>query len=574
MVEQTGATLKKALGQRLVEAGLITPGQLETALHEQQRTGEQLGHILQELGFISEENLSDTLSAEMGMCRVSLESHQFSTQVINLVSARTAREHQLIPLAVEDGTLSIAMADVCDIVAVDAVQRETGFAVKALAASPREIRTAIARYYPDSGSHNARVEELIQEARSDTALQSEEEAAGRAPIMELVDQLILKGIKDGATDIHIEPEEKLVRTRYRLDGILHQGPPIPKSLQAAIISRLKVLADLDISERRIPQDGRIRFAQRGSAVDLRISIYPTAHGENIVLRVLDRSTLSLRLERLGFSDAATQQLKSLVNRPHGMILVTGPTGSGKTTSLYSLLAEIDAIEKNVVTIEDPIEYQLSMIRQSQVNPKIGLTFAAGLRALLRQDPDVILVGEVRDIETARIAVSAALTGHIVLTTLHTNTAAGALPRLIDMGIEPFLLSSAVSGVLAQRLVRTLCRNCKQAYEPGDSEIETLKPVIEMRKAAGIEIPAEIKLFRGSGCPSCRESGYRGRTVIYELITLTEDTRKLVLNQASAGAIAEAAQAQGMRSMFDTGIEKVLDGQTTIEEVMRVCRTMA
>jgi len=293
-----------------------------------------------------------------------------------------------------------------------------------------------------------------------------------------------------------------------------------------------------------------------------------------VLRVLDRNSLSLRLERLGFPDAATQQLKSLANRPHGMVLVTGPTGSGKTTSLYSLLAEIDAIEKNVVTIEDPIEYQLSMIRQSQVNPKIGLTFAAGLRALLRQDPDVILVGEVRDIETARIAVSAALTGHVVLTTLHTNTAAGALPRLMDMGIEPFLLSSAVSGVLAQRLVRTLCRNCKEAYEPAASEIETLKPIIEMRKAAGIEVPPELKLFRGRGCPSCRESGYRGRTVIFELIVLTEETRKLVLNQASAGTIAEAAQAQGMMSMFDTGLQKVLDGETTIEEVMRVCRTMA
>jgi len=554
------APQRKAIGQRLVEEGLISREQLEIALREQKRTGEQLGRILQSLGFVSEDSLCASLSDELGVPRVSLSDYHFDPALMELVPAKLAEEHQLIALSVEDGVLSVAMADPCDIVAVDAVRKHTGRTVKVLAASPREIRVALDRYYADPEKKDSQLEEAIQEAKRGAGLQSPEEAAGQAPIIELVDQLVVKALDDRATDVHIEPEEKLVRTRYRVDGILHQGPSIHKSLQAGLVSRIKIQAELDISERRTPQDGRIRFRSNDSEVDLRVSVYPTAHGENVVLRVLDKSSLNLKLETLGFDRTVVGTLRKMSDQPHGMLLVTGPTGSGKTTTLYSLLAAINSLEKNVVTVEDPIEYQLPMIRQSQVNPKIGLTFAAGLRAILRQDPDVIMVGEVRDLETARIAVSAALTGHFVFTTLHTNTAAGALPRLMDMGIEPFLLSSAVSGVLAQRLARTICAECRQAYEASDAEGEQLG------------CPRGTRLFRGTGCQNCRGTGYRGRTVIYELLVMSDAIRKLTLARASETELAAAGEGDGMKTMQASGREKVLAGVTTLEEVTRVCRT--
>ncbi|HUS57403.1 MAG TPA: GspE/PulE family protein [Planctomycetota bacterium] len=552
---------RKALGQRLVEDGLLTQDQLETALREQRRTGEQLGRILQSLGFVSEENLSALLSDELGANRISLAAMPPNPGAIAMIPPEMAKEFKLVPISCEDNTLTIAMADPCDIVAVDAVRKKTGLAVKVFAASPVDIRTALDRHYSETAKHEALIEEVIEEARRDAALQSDdEEAAGQAPMIGLVNHLIMKALKDRATDIHVEPEEKLVRTRYRVDGILHQGPSIPKTLQSALISRIKIQSSLDISERRIAQDGRIKFRAEGVEIDLRVSVFPTAHGENVVLRVLDKNSLNLRLDQLGFDARTISELRSIADEPHGMLLVTGPTGSGKTTTLYSLLSAINSLEKNVVTIEDPIEYQLPMIRQSQVNPKIGLTFAAGLRAILRQDPDVVLLGEIRDLETARIAISSALTGHFVLTTLHTNTAAGALPRLMDMGIEPFLLSSSVSGVLAQRLVRKVCGECKQEYEASAAEVEQL----------GCSQGA--LLMRGTGCPNCRGTGYRGRTTIYELIVPGDRVRKLILARADETELTEAAEAEGFKPMFEMGREKVLAGITTLEEVTRVCRT--
>jgi type IV pilus assembly protein PilB len=554
------ALKKKALGQRLIDAGLISRDQLETALQEQRRTGEQLGYILQSLGFVTEDSLSASLQEELGASRVSLDAYHLSPDLIAVVPPEMAREYQLVPLAHEDGVLTIAMADPCNIVAVDAVRKAVGCAVNVAAASPAEIRAALERHYTDAAGLDSLIEKIIEEARRAVAPQNAEEAAGQAPIIKLVDNLILKALKDHATDIHIEPDEKLVRTRYRVDGILHQGPSIPKELQPALISRIKIQADLDISERRTPQDGRITFTRNLRDTDLRVSVFPTAHGENVVLRVLDKSNVCLRLDQLGFGAETQSKLKALVQEPHGMLLVTGPTGSGKTTTLYSLLAEVNSLEKNVITIEDPIEYQLPMIRQSQVNPKIGLTFAAGLRAILRQDPDVIMLGEIRDSETARIAISAALTGHLVLTTLHTNTAAGALPRLMDMGIEPFLLSSSVMGVLAQRLVRNVCAECRQTYEASPAEAEQLA------------CQPGTTLYRGEGCPNCRGTGYRGRTALYELILPSDTTRKLVLERAADKQIGDAAEAEGTRPMRQVGREKVLAGVTTLAEVTRVCQT--
>jgi len=558
---QTVPAAKKALGQRLVEDGLISRDQLETALREQRRTGEHLGRILINLGFVSEENLSASLWDELGADRVSLSGIKIAPDVLRMVPPEMARERHLIPLSFEGGMLTVAMADPCDIVAVDALQNKLSCAVRVVAAAPGDIRSAVDRFFSDNARHEALIEEVIEEARRAVALQDGEEAAGQAPLIELADQLIAKALKDRATDIHVEPEEKLVRTRYRIDGILHQGPAIPKALQSALISRVKIMSDLDISERRAPQDGRIKFrARSGSEIDLRVSVFPTAHGENVVLRVLDKSSVSLRLDQLGFGPQVLKVLREIVDEPHGMLLVTGPTGSGKTTTLYSLLGAINSLEKNVVTVEDPIEYQLPMIRQSQVNPKIGLTFAAGLRAILRQDPDVILVGEIRDLETARIAISAALTGHFVLSTLHTNTAAGALPRMMDMGIEAFLLSSSVSGVLAQRLVRRICAECREEYEASAAEAEQLR------------CEPGTSLARGKGCPNCRGTGYRGRTALYELVVPTERIRQMILSRASEGELAAAAEAEGMKTMFAMGREKVLAGVTTLEEVTRVCRT--
>ena len=382
---QSAQGTKKALGQRLVEDGLISQDQLETALREQQRTGEHVGRILISLGFVTEENLSVSLCGELGVSQVSLSRCRIPQDVVRMVPPGLAKEYQLVPVSFDDGVLTVAMADPYNIVAVDALQSKLGGTVKVVAAPPNEIRAALERHYAESAKHEALIEGVIEEARRGVALQDPEEAAGQAPIIELVDQLIAKALKERATDIHIEPEEKLVRTRYRIDGILHQGPAIPKSLQSALISRVKIQSSLDISERRTPQDGRITFKSGTSEIDLRVSIFPTAHGENVVLRVLDKSSVNLRLDQLGFDAQTVKRLRSIVEEPHGgMLLATGPTGSGKTTTLYSLLGAINSLEKNVVTIEDPIEYQLPMIRQSQVNPKIGLTFAAGLRAILRQ----------------------------------------------------------------------------------------------------------------------------------------------------------------------------------------------
>ncbi|RMD85832.1 MAG: type II/IV secretion system protein, partial [Calditrichaeota bacterium] len=403
------------------------------------------------------------------------------------------------------------------------------------------------------------IEEEKPDEEEQTSAEKLKQLSAEAPVVKLVNLIIAQAILDKASDIHIEPEEKSLRVRYRIDGILHEAFNPPKHLQAAIISRIKILSDLDIAESRVPQDGRFQVSLNGREVDLRVSTLPTVHGENVVLRILDKSSLMIDLEELGFSEDSLKQFKSLLASSYGIILVSGPTGSGKTTTLYSALQSINTPDKNIVTIEDPVEYRLKMIRQSQVNVKAGLTFASGLRAILRQDPDIVMVGEIRDSETAKIAVEAALTGHLVLSTIHTNDAPGGLTRLTEMGVEPFLTASATVGVVAQRLVRRICENCKEPYKPSPAILEEL----------GISQEKERRFYRGVGCEECKNTGYKGRMGIYEIMSMDETLRELTLKQASSDQIKKVAIQHGMRTLRQDGLFKAIQGITTLEEVIRV-----
>lgn len=555
---------RKALGQRLIEEGLITSQQLDIALREQKRTGELLGTILKNLGFITEENLSRVLSSELDIPHVSLSNYAIDPSLLLKIPKELAKRYRFIPLFMENNTLTIAMVDPYDILAIDAIQQKTGCQVKVVASTETEILKAIDQYYGTANSLDSLIEETIGRASKATTTgeptQVSEGVFIEPPIIELVNQIITQAIVDRATDIHIEPEEKLIRTRYRVDGVLYQGPSPPKELQAAVISRIKIMANLNISEKRAPQDGRIKFVAGSKEVDLRVSIYPTVFGENVVLRVLDKSNLVLGLEQLGFSPQDLSSLRPIAEKPHGILLVTGPTGAGKTTTLYSILTTINSLEKNIMTIEDPVEYQLPLIRQSQINIPGGLTFAAGLRSILRQDPDVIMVGEIRDQETAEIAIRSALTGHFVLSSLHTNSACGAIPRLLDTGIEPFLLSSSIAAVIAQRLARKICPKCKVPYSPSPEEIAWLK------LKEGEEVP---ELYEGKGCDNCTRTGYRGRIGIFEILIPNKRINELIVQGGAEEKIREEALKKGMQLMRDDGIEKARRGITTISELMRV-----
>ena len=557
------ATKKRTLGERLIDAGLITAQQLNIALQEQKRTGELLGRILQDLGFVSESDLSTTLADEMGVATIDVAQIEIDPELVKLVPENLAMQKRLLPISKAGDVLTIAMANPYDIMAIDLVQQSSKCMVDVVTAPETDLAAAINRAYGSAAAMDVNIETIIARAlehvrQKHSGAGSTEDLAADPPMIDLVNRLIERGVAERATDIHIEPEDRLMRTRYRIDGVLQQGPALDKKLQPAVITRIKIMSSLDISERRIPQDGRMSFQNGNVECDIRTSIFPTANGENIVLRLLDRGGLALELSDLGFPEGVVAAMHKLAERPHGMILVTGPTGSGKTTTLYSVLSTINSLERNVITLEDPIEYQLPMIRQAQINPKVGLTFAAGIRSILRQDPDVIMVGEIRDEETARIAVSAALTGHLVLTTLHTNTAAGAIPRLLDMNIEPFLVSSSVAAVLAQRLVRGICGGCGGPHSPSQEELDWL----------GLEEdPGTLRI--GAGCKNCRNSGLRGRNAVSELFLPTGRLRELILARASEAELAAVAAEQGFPDMVKDGRKKVLAGITTIPEVLRV-----
>ena len=556
----------RRLGEILLAKYRITPEQLESALEEQKKTGEKLGEILQKMGLVESKEVYGALAEQLGVPYVDLDSYVIDPRVVTLLPEKFCRQYQLVPIGEEKNALILAMANPVDVVAIDRVRLMTKKEVKPVMASPQDIEKVLNAYYGIGES----VEELIREAetREGLVLPEEEEelkidqlkALGEeAPIIRVVNMLILQAIRSGASDIHIEPQEDQVRIRFRIDGILHDITSTSIQVHPALVSRIKILSRMNIAERRLPQDGRFQVTVDNRTVDFRVSSLPTIFGEKIVMRILDKSTLLLDLDRLGFEEEDLEKFYRLIQHPYGMILLTGPTGSGKTTTLYSALNFINKPDLNIITIEDPVEYRLPGINQVQVRPKIGLTFASALRAIMRQDPDVIMVGEIRDYETAEIAIHAALTGHLVFSTLHTNTAAGALVRLQEMGIPSYLIASALVGVVAQRLVRKICERCKVAFE--------VRGPIARELTGGKE--DHLVLFRGKGCPECNKTGYRGRIAVSEVLVMDDDLRALVLRNATEREITEKACERGMRTLRENAIRKVLRGVTTLEEMYRV-----
>ena len=552
------------LGITLVEQNLITEEQLKAALAESEKSGEPLRKVLIKLGMVTEEDIISFYVEQMGIPRVDLSSYLIDPKTVGLIPEDLSKKYQVIPLFKARETLTVAMTDPLNVVAIDELKLKTGLNIEATIAGEVDIRQAINQYYGVGGSIEEVLKSIDIEALSvgeeEAAIEKLHEIAEEAPIIKLVNLIMMQAIRDRASDIHIEPEESSLKIRFRIDGILHDTSEIPKHLQAAIISRIKIMSDMNIALKRAPQDGRFGIKLEGSQIDLRVSTYPTIHGENVVMRLLDATSILIGLEELGLSEENFSQFSKLIKQPNGIILVTGPTGSGKTTTLYSALNTINTPDKNIITIEDPVEYKLKGIRQSQINPKAGLTFANGLRSILRQDPDIVMVGEIRDKETAEIAIQAALTGHLVFSTLHTNDAPGALTRLIDMGIEPFLISSSVIGILAQRLVRKLCESCRKTFKPSEKLLEDL----------GIPLPGgDLAFYRSEGCKTCKNTGYKGRIGIFELIIIDDKIRDLVLTKTSSSVIKKAAQEAGMKTLREDGLIKILAGQTSIDEVIRV-----
>lgn len=548
----------KKIGEILVEQGYLTKAQVDEVLEEQKVTGDKIGEIVIKKGWLSSKDLNYVLGLQQGVTVFDFSNYIIDPEVVKLIPQEVSSKYKVIPVFKVGCTLTVAMMDTHNVFLIDELQRITNCIIEPVLADETAIRKAQSQGYGGEMSINE-----IMSSISKEKLKEGERLGEEAPIVKLVDHLIIEAVRRNASDIHIEPEERFVSIRYRVDGMLHRENFLPKDLQPAVISRFKIMAGLDIAEKRLPQDGRILMKVGNKDIDFRVSTCPTVQGENVVLRILDKSNLTVGLESLGFPFQDLAVFKEMIVQPYGIILVTGPTGSGKTTTLYAALQKINKEDVNIMTVEDPVEYQFHQMRQVQVKPKAGLTFALALRSFLRQDPDIIMVGEIRDLETAEIAVQAALTGHLVLSTLHTNNAASAFTRLIEMGIEPFLVSSSLLGVLAQRLVRKICIKCKEEYIPS----------AELIKILGLEgkIQPNIKFLRGKGCALCNKSGYKGRVGIYELLRGSQEIQGLVLKRTSSEEIAEAAQKQGMRTLRDAAIDKVLLGITTAEEVMRVTK---
>lgn len=561
---QSGALQRRLpLGEILISEGLIKPEQLEMALKEQRRTQSLIGEVLVSLGFVPEAVVAQTVSRQTGIPFVTIPPEPITPQLLKIVNEDLCRRHRVIPLSLEGTVLSLAMANPFDVVAIDHLRAVTGLFPFPSIAPWGQILAAIERNFAQGETFDASFEDLIVRAEARVGVE-DKDATTRGPLVELVDQLILRAVEERCTDIHIEPEENVVRVRYRIDSILQPGPMIPKKLQAGIVARLKVMAGLNISENRVPQDGRIRFTIKGRQIDLRMSTFLCNYGENVVLRVLDKSSVVLSFDRLGLLPDDRATLDRLIDKPHGIILVTGPTGSGKTTTLYAALSQLNTVDVNIMTIEDPIEYELTLIRQSQVNVKAGITFASGLRALLRQDPDIILIGEMRDEETAQMAVRAAMTGHLVFSTLHTNTAVGAIPRLVDMGVEPLMVTDTVVAIIAQRLVRTACASCAELVDCPPERVPELQAA-----SARENIPFDGKVVEARGCPECKGRGYRGRAALYEIFELDRKAQELILQKRYGGELHTHARDAGMRTMYDDGLRRVLLKTVTIEEVDRV-----
>jgi type IV pilus assembly protein PilB len=555
------------LDELLLARGLITEEQLTEARYQASERGRSVGRVVIELGFVTEGSLVAILADQLGLEYIDLNEAQIDATAVAMVPEATARRHSCIPVGFdEQDRLIVAMADPANVVAVDDIRALTKRDVKAIVSTKADVLTAITRHYRIDRTAETLAEEAAAEKEAETkSLESVIASAGGedAPIIKLVNLLITQAINDRASDIHIEPDEKTLRVRFRIDGVLHEVMSPPKSVQSGITSRLKIMAEINIAERRIPQDGRISLVVQGKAVDIRVATLPTVHGEKIVMRLLDKSSVLLQLQDLGFLPENFTRFEESYMKPYGMILVTGPTGSGKSTTLYATLNIKNSPEVNIITVEDPVEYQLPGVNQVQTNNKAGLTFASALRSILRSDPDIVLIGEIRDRETAQISIEAALTGHLVLSTLHTNDAPSALTRLVEMGIEPFLVASSLDCVLAQRLARKLCERCKEPYVPTPEELVAARFPFDPKE----EIP---KIFRPVGCGSCGKTGYKGRMAIHEVMTVTEDIERMLTEQHSSSEdIARYAHGEGMLSLRTDGMEKVRMGLTSIEEILRV-----
>ena len=544
---------RKMLGARLLERGVLTERQLELAVREQKRTGAMLGEILTQLGLVTPQTLSAVLAEQGGVSYVDLAEQDIPGEVLALVPESMARRLVVLPLSRTGSELLLVMGNIYDIQAISEVEALTRLRVKVRGAAEDDIHNKIGEAYGERKSIEEIIEEAIQAAVSET-----KDLEAVLPVVRLVDHLLTKAIRDRATDLHVQPGERTVLTRFRVDGSLVQGPSLPKAVQAAIIARFKILAEVNIAESRLPQDGKFQFSYGKRRFDVRASFLPNTHGEKVVLRFLDKSKLVLGLDQLGMPDDLYDRFRTLLGRPHGVILVTGPTGSGKTTTLYSALNSINGSDRCIVTVEDPVEYELPLVTQVQVNVKAGLTFAVGLRSILRQDPDVILIGEIRDGETAGIACRAAMTGHLVLSTLHTNDPVGAIPRLQDMGLSRLELAAALQGVVAQRLVRVNCPHCAHPYEP---EHESLAPLRPAQRAG--------QWRRGTGCDQCSFTGIRGRRAIHDLLFISGGVRELVAQGGGLAEIEALARAEGKASLFEHALSLAQQGVITLEEAMLI-----
>ncbi|EPZ39680.1 MULTISPECIES: GspE/PulE family protein [Anoxybacillus] len=545
---------RKRLGDLLIEAGLITKEQLEETLKEK-APGQKLGDALLQRGYITEQQLIEVLEFQLGIPHVSLYRYPIDPKLTNLVPKEFAKRNMLIPLKQEGDRLFVAMADPMDFFAIDDLRLSTGFHIEVAIASKDDILRAINKYYDIDDS----VEEFLNIAPAQEVREQEKLVEDDSPIVRLVNQILQMAVEQRASDIHIDPQETKVVIRYRIDGILRTERALPKHMQGMLTARIKILANMDITEHRVPQDGRIKMNIDFHPVDLRVSTLPTIYGEKIVMRVLDLGAALNDLNKLGFNKLNLQRFIQLIEQPTGIVLITGPTGSGKSSTLYAALNRLNGEHVNIITIEDPVEYQLEGVNQIQVNPNVGMTFAEGLRSILRQDPNIIMVGEIRDRETAEVAIRASLTGHLVLSTLHTNDALSTVARLIDMGVEPFLVATSLSGVVSQRLVRRVCRDCQEEHEPTKREID-----IFARRGLKIE-----KVMRGRGCPTCNMTGYKGRIALHELMVMSDEMRKVILNGESLSKLREIAIKNKMIFLIDDGLLKVKQGLTTTEEVLRV-----
>ncbi|MDQ1696995.1 MAG: type pilus assembly protein PilB [Frankiaceae bacterium] len=550
----------KQLGDILLDSGLVTQHELTEAYDEHQRAGRALGRVLVEKGVLTESQLVAALAQQIGLPFVDLSDYPVDGAAIASVPSAVCRRYNALPIGYDEGKLLVAMSDPANVFAIDDIRSLTGIDVKPAVATKSDVTSAINRYHRVDGDLDDLT--MALESEEDDDLSSIKEVVEDAPIVKFVNLLITQAIQDRASDIHIEPTERDLRVRFRIDGVLHEIMRSPKNIQSGVTSRLKIMAEINIAERRVPQDGRLSVTSNGKKIDLRVATLPTVWGEKVVMRVLDNSTALLKLSDLGFSDSNYERYSQSFTKPYGMILVTGPTGSGKSTTLYATLNIVSRPEINVITVEDPVEYRIPGINQVQTNNKAGLTFAGALRSILRSDPDVVLIGEVRDHETAQIAIEAALTGHLVLSTLHTNDAPSAVTRLVEMGIEPFLVGSALDCILAQRLARRLCTKCREPYVP---DPETLLSA-RFPWQDGMELPT---LHRPVGCSACSKTGYRGRLALHEVMPVTEEIERLAVERASAVQISQVAREQGMATLRDDGMLKVLAGVTTLEEILRV-----